>query len=50
MHDLQKFKNNIGMLEGKLFHFLFDSQEGKEPYILELNCYYNCQIFYEQNV
>ena len=31
MHDLQKFKNNIGMLEGKLFHFLFDSQEGEEP-------------------
>ena len=50
VQDLQKFKNNICMLEGKLFHFLFDSQEGKEPYILELNCYYNCQIFYEQNV
>ena len=47
VQDLQKFKNNICMLEGKLFHFLFDSQEGE---ILELNCYYNHQILYEQNV
>ena len=36
VQDLQKFKNNICMLEGKLFHFLFDSQEGKDHKFLNL--------------